>query len=240
MDKLKDLLNNNRIVKILEILLLFIIAFGFIRLLSPFAGDNIVYQQIIIWIANILMLIYVFAGINLRGQKIEYFGITFGKVSIKEGLKIVLISIGVFIVTAVFFILGSIIMANISGVPESSDLSNYEFLQNNIGMLILTLIGTYIAASFGEEVIYRGFIMNRLIELGLNSKIGRIIVVIISGIIFGLVHYQWGLMGIVQTGLMGVALGFFYLKLKKKIWILVLAHGYMDTILMVQLYLSNN
>jgi membrane protease YdiL (CAAX protease family) len=82
--------------------------------------------------------------------------------------------------------------------------------------------------------------MNRLIELGLNSKIGRIIVVIISGIIFGLVHYQWGLMGIVQTGLMGVALGFFYLKLKKKIWILVLAHGYMDTILMVQLYLSNN
>ena len=107
-------------------------------------------------------------------------------------------------------------------------------------MLILTLIGTYIVASFGEEVIYRGFIINRLTELGLDSKIGRVIVIFISALIFGLAHYQWGPMGIVQTGFMGSVLGFFYLKLKKRIWILVLAHAYMDTILLVQMYLATN
>lgn len=240
MNTLKDLLKNNKLVKIGEILLLFALAFGFIELFAPFAGDNIVYKQIVIWFANILMLLYVWTGIKLRGQKLGAFGITFGKITLKESLKVFLISLGVFIIAVAAFVLGSIIMVNISGMPESSDMSNYQFLQDNIGMLILVLVGSYIVASFGEEVIYRGFIINRLIELGLDSKLGRVLVIIISAVIFGLVHYQWGLMGIVQTGFMGAVFGFFYLKLKKRIWILVLAHGYMDTILMIQMYMSSN
>lgn len=238
--KIGNLLNTNVIVKISEIILLFIIPFALIKILKPFTGDNIVYNQIVIWFANILMLIYVWVGVKLRGQKLAYFGISFGKITLKEYFNTFLISIGVFIGAVAAFILGSIIMANISGIPESSDLSNYEYFQNNIGMLIMTLIGTYIVASFGEEIIYRGFIINRLMELGLDSKLGRSLVITISAIIFGLAHYQWGPMGIVQTGFMGAVLGFFYLKLKKRIWILVLAHGYMDTMLMIQIYLSSN
>ncbi|WP_223551724.1 CPBP family intramembrane glutamic endopeptidase [Aestuariivivens sp. NBU2969] len=231
---------NNKLVKIGEIILIFVVAFGFIKMFAPFAGDNIVYKQIVIWFANILMLFYVWLGIKLRDQKLSDFGITFNKISIKKGIQIFLISILVFIAAIAAFVLGSIIMANITGIPESPDMSNYTFLQNNLELLFLTLIGTYIVASFGEEVIYRGFIINRLIELGLDSKFGKVIVIFISALIFGLAHYQWGLMGIVQTGFMGAVLGFFYLKLKKRIWILVLAHGYMDTILLIQMYMSAN
>lgn len=240
MDKIKNLLNTNKTVKISEFVGIFFIGFGFIKIFTPIAGDNIVFKQLVIWLANILMLFYVWAGIKLRGQKLADFGITFGKVSLKQGLRLVLISVGVFVASMVAFILGSIIMANITGIPEAADLSSYKYLQDNIGMLILTLIGVYIVASFGEEVIYRGFIINRLIELGIHSKTGKGIVIIISAVIFGLVHYQWGPMGIVQTGFMGLVLGYFYLKLKKKIWVLVLAHGYMDTILMIQMYLSGS
>ena len=49
-------------------------------------------------------------------------------------------------------------MANISGIPESADMSNYEYLHNNIFMLVLTLCGVYIVSSFGEEVTYRAFL----------------------------------------------------------------------------------
>ena len=240
MNTIKDLLINNKLVKIGEIVLIFVVAFGFIKIFTPFARDNIVYNQIVIWFANILMLLYVWLGIKLRNQKLSDFGITFNRITFKKGIQVFLISILVFIAAIAAFVLGSIIMVNITGIPESSDMSNYAFLQNNLGMLILTLIGTYIVASFGEEVIYRGFFINRLIELGLDSKIGKVIVIFISALIFGLVHYQWGPMGIVQTGFMGAVLGFFYLKLKKRIWILVLAHGYMDTILMIQMYMSAN
>lgn len=47
-------------------------------------------------------------------------------------------------------------------------------------------------------------------------------------------------MGVVQTGMMGLVLGICYLKLRKRLWILILAHAYMDTILMVQMYLAQN
>lgn len=139
------------------------------------------------------------------------------------------------------FILGSIIMANITGIPEgSADMSGYAFLKDNLGMLFLMLIGVYIVSSFGEEVIYRGFLINRFSQIGNNTKRSLWIAVLLSSIIFGLVHYDWGPMGIVQTGFMGLALGICYLKLKKRLWILILAHAYMDTILMVQMYLSSN
>lgn len=138
------------------------------------------------------------------------------------------------------FVVGSILMANITGVPESADMSSYDYLKDNIWMLLLTLLGVYIVSAFGEEVIYRGFLINRISELGLNSKIGRIIAVILSAVVFGFAHYSWGPMGMVQTGFIGLALGFCYIYLKKRLWVLIFAHAYMDTILMVQMYLASN
>jgi membrane protease YdiL (CAAX protease family) len=184
------------------------------------------------------MLSIVFIGLKLRKQSLSHFGFSFKKFNWKFGLKTFSQSIIVFILALVGFIIGSIIMANITGIPESSDMSNYDYLKDNIWMLLLTLSGVYIVASFGEEVIYRAFLINRISELGLNTKTGKIITVIISAIIFGLAHYSWGLMGIVQTTFMGLALGFSYIYLKKRIWVLIFAHAYMDTILMLQIYFS--
>lgn len=239
-DRLYELLENNKLAKLAEILLLFILAFCIIKFLTPFAGENIVLKQLVIWFANIVMLLYVWLGIKLRKEKLSHFGITFRKLPIKENLRFFLKSLLVFSVAVFSFVLASIIMANITGIPEKADMSNYQYLQNNIFMLAITLLGTYIVSSFGEEVIYRAFLINRLLEIGLDSKMGKYATILVSAIIFGLVHYQWGAMGIIQTGFMGLALGYFYIKFEKKLWILVLAHGYMDTILMVQMYVTAN
>ena len=131
-------------------------------------------------------------------------------------------------------------MANITGIPQSADLSGYDYLKDNIGMFFLTLIGVYVVSSFGEEVIYRAFLINRIAELGNTTRNATIIAIVLSSIIFGLVHYDWGPMGIVQTGFMGLVLGICYIKLKKRLWILILAHAYMDTILITQMYLASN
>jgi membrane protease YdiL (CAAX protease family) len=106
-------------------------------------------------------------------------------------------------------------------------------------MLILTLMGVYIVSSFGEEVVYRAFLINRISELGLNTKYGKMATVLISAVIFGLAHYTWGPTGMVSTGLMGLAMGICYLRFKKKLWILVLAHAYLDTFLLIQVYLTS-
>ncbi len=60
----------------------------------------------------------------------------------------------------------------------------------------------------------------------------------ISSIVFGLIHFDWGLVGMVQTGFMGLALGVSYLAVRRNLWVLILAHGYMDTILILQMYFA--
>ena len=42
----------------------------------------------------------------------------------------------------------------------------------------------------------------------------------------------------VQTGCMGLALGVSYLVVGRNLWVTILAHGYMDTILVVQMYFA--
>ena len=237
---IKALLNNNIFVKIFELLLVFLAAFAIIKILLPFAGDNLVAYQAVIWLANVVMLLLIWLGQRLRGQTFKEFGLIFSRVSKKQALRIFLLSLLIFVLAIAGFILGSIIMANITGIPESADMSGYEYMKDNIFMLILTLFGVYIVSSFGEEIIYRAFLINRLSDFGINIRYGQAIAVLISAIIFGTVHYSWGPMGMVQTGFMGLVLGLCYLKLKKRIWILIFAHAYMDTILMVQMYMASN
>jgi membrane protease YdiL (CAAX protease family) len=233
-------LQSNRLYTFAEILLLFVFTLAFIGILSPFAGENLILKQAVVWTANILMLFMVWVGLKLRGNSWKSLGLTFHPISWRHGMKLFLLSLLVFVLAVLGFIIGSIIMANITGIPEGANMTGYDYLKNNLGMLLLTLGGVYIVSSFGEEVIYRGFLINRISELGRGTKKATVLAIMLSSIIFGLVHYEWGPMGIVQTGFMGLALGICYIKLKKRLWILILAHAYMDTILMIQMYMASN
>ena len=235
---IRQLLLTSKVAKLIEILLVFGVAILFVKLFKSNKVDELLYNQIIIWIANIIMLFVVYLGLKLRGESLSHFGFSFKKFNWKFGFITFLQSILVSVLSIAGFILGSIIMANITGIPEATDMTGYNYLKDNIGMLLLTLGGVYIVSSIGEEVIYRAFLINRISEFGSNSKNGKLAAVIISSIIFGFAHYSWGPMGIVQTGFMGLALGLSYLYLKKKIWVLIFAHAYMDTILMLQMYFN--
>ena len=93
--------------------------------------------------------------------------------------------------------LGAIIMVNITGMPQGADMSGYNFLQGNLPILIVSLIGVFIVSSFGEEVIYRAFLINRIVEMGSGNKVALGSAVVVSSIIFGLVHFDWGITGMV-------------------------------------------
>lgn len=238
--KLGRLLVENRMAKILELVLVFVLATGFILLFLENSGENLLRNQFVLWLANVFMLLWVWAGLKLRGEACSHLGLYFKIPTAKEALKNVGLSLVVFVLAMLGFVIGSIIMANITGIPEPSDMSAYDYLNDNIGLLLLSLLGIYIVSSFGEEVVYRGFLITRITEIVGNTKWGRVIAVLISAIIFGFAHYGWGPMGIVQTFFMGLALGICYFWLKRKLWILILAHAYMDTILILQLYFSGS
>ncbi len=123
------------------------------------ASTNLIVNQALIWVANIIMPGYVWTRIYVRGERWADLGLSFKQPSWKAIYTVFLWLLLVFVLAVLGFILGSIIMANITGIPESSNTSSYNYLKHNIGMLILSLLGFYIVFSFGEEAIYRGFLI---------------------------------------------------------------------------------
>lgn len=228
-------LESNKLVQICEILAVFLAAIIILVIAKPFTGENPVMHQSVVWFSNIVMLVVVWLGLRLRGQSWTHFGLSLKHIN----WKTFFISLGVFIAALAGFMIGSVIMANITGIPEQADMSGYNYLEGNLPLLILALIAVFIASSFGEEVIYRGFLISRITEMGGNSKAWVRTAVVISSIIFGLIHFEWGAMGMVQTGFMGLALGISYLLTKRNLWSLFFAHAYLDAILMVQMYLGS-
>lgn len=224
---------------ILEVLLLFAFAVLFIYLVLPLADGDLVKTQAILWTANILMIGLVWLGLRNRNKGWREIGLVFTLRGWKDIRQVFLKSIIVFLAGMLGFMLGSLIMVNISGIPEPADMSGYSFLSDHIIWLVLMLFGVWTASAIGEEIIYRGYLINRLADVFPASKYKDAIAVLGSAVIFGLAHYQWGVTGIVQTALMGLAIGICYLKMERQLLIMILAHAYMDTILMVQIFLSS-
>jgi membrane protease YdiL (CAAX protease family) len=237
---LTELLLHNIWAKIAEILLIVLLVLIVLKTFSPMVENDLIRKQLLIWIINVIMIIWVFLGMKIRGESLSDFGLDFTYKGIKSLLKLIMWSLIVFVLAALAFVVGSIIMANITGIPEQADMSGYDYFQGRIGLFLVSMLGIYFVSSFGEEFFYRAFLINRITEMGISKKWGVYIAVLLSAIVFGFAHYQWGPMGIVQTTFMGLALGICYLWLKKKLLILVLAHAYMDTILMLQLYLGHS
>ena len=228
----------SKLAQVSEIVVVFIIPLSMIMGAEPLVGENSLARQGVVWVAYVLMLGMVWLGLRLRGQGWGHLGLSIRLAKRRIVVRAVLQSFVVFVAGVAAFVVGAVVMANIVGMPEAADMSGYDYLRGNLPMFILALVGVYIVSSFGEEVIYRAFLINRIAELCSGGKAAWRLAVVISSIAFGLVHFSWGLTGMVQTGFMGLALGVSYLVVRRNLWVTILAHAYMDTILLLQMYLA--
>jgi len=229
-------LDQSRLAKLSEITVALLGPAAFLLALAPTAGGDPLRFQSLVWVTNGLMLVLVWTGLRLRGQTWSHFGLHFAWPEPRSVFRALGISLSVLVVAVVAFLVGAVVAANIFGVPEGPDTSGYGYMSGNLPMLIGALAAAYVMSSFGEEVFYRGFLIHRIAELSTGRKPWASAVVG-SAIVFGLAHFSWGPAGMVQTGFMGLALGAAYLRLGRNLWLTILAHAYMDTILFVQMYL---
>ena len=219
-----------------ELLALFGVAALIIGVGLLVVGDDLFVRQLVVVAANIGMLLVVALSVRLRRKGAGYLGLSCGVVTWKMAAIGMAKSVAVFVMALAGFMLGSMIMANITGIPQQADTSGYNYLQGNLPLLLVSLASIYVVSSFGEEVIYRGFLITRLEELFGGGRGATWAAVVASSMIFGLAHFGWGVVGVVQTGFMGLALAGSYLLFGRKLWPLVLAHAYLDTILIVPMY----
>ena len=119
---------------------------------------------------------------------------------------------------------------------QAADISRFDELRGNLPRLLFSLSSVWVTAGFIEEVVYRGFLMNRLASIMGGSKGAWAGSLVLSSAIFGSIHLYQGLPGVLLTGLMGLLLGGIYLLAGRKIWLGVFVHGLVNTISLTSIY----
>jgi membrane protease YdiL (CAAX protease family) len=120
-------------------------------------------------------------------------------------------------------------------VPEP-DLTRYASISGDLGAAIALALILPLTASIPEEIIYRGFLIGRLSDIFSTTTGGAAMTVLVQAVIFGSIHFQWGIGGMIMTFCMGIVWGTAYLLCGRNLWVVILAHSAGHILFVTQLY----
>jgi hypothetical protein len=120
----------------------------------------------------------------------------------------------------------------------TGDLSDFRLLQGNIKYLLLGIALSWTLAALGEELVWRGYLMNRVAGLGNFTRVAWIVALIVTSAVFGSSHCDQGITGQIEEGIAGAFLAAMYLATRKNLAVPILAHGASDTLDMILLFLG--
>lgn len=140
------------------------------------------------------------------------------------------------IVATVMIAMPALVQAGLT-LPASDGPDPFAYLENNLPLLIAFLIViAWGVAGFGEEMLFRGFLLGRFETLFGGTRLALALAILAQAALFGLGHASQGLYGIVQTGSIGLIMGIAYLAGGRWLWPVIIAHGLVDTISLMQEY----
>jgi len=118
------------------------------------------------------------------------------------------------------------------------DLSSFSAVRGDLKFALAMIALIWILAAFGEEMVYRGYLMNRVADLGRGTRSAWIVSLFVISVLFGFSHYQQGLTGVIEEGSDGLILGLMYLAYGRNLAIPIVAHGVCDTVDIALLFLG--
>jgi len=110
------------------------------------------------------------------------------------------------------------------------DLSVLSYLRDNAILLAVALLLTWTLAAFGEELVWRGYILNRIADVISLPRLRWPTAVAISSAVFGLAHLDQGWSGILENAIDGALLAGLYFASGRNLWLPIVAHGVTDSI----------
>ncbi|WP_299837718.1 type II CAAX endopeptidase family protein [uncultured Tenacibaculum sp.] len=138
------------------------------------------------------------------------------------------------ILYAIFIPIDSIIESYLG----KANLSSLAGIEGNFINYIITLIVIWIFAAFGEEFLFRGFYLKGLVSLFGNTKKAWYLGIVIVSLYFSVSHIYQGITGVVQIFPLALIYSIIFYKNKENLSLLVIMHGFHDTIALTLLYLG--
>ncbi len=124
-------------------------------------------------------------------------------------------------------------------LPSPDTSARFGHLAGNLPATIWWIAIGWLIGGFAEEMIFRGFVMNRLEAFMPRGARGSVMAVLLQAFLFGAVHvYNRGLFGLLVLGTAGAVLATFYLVFRRNLWPTILAHGLGNTLGFLARYLD--
>ena len=133
--------------------------------------------------------------------------------------------------TLAIFALGNWLVQQL-GLPVPDTSQVIALVTESPQALALWIVGVaWFAAGFGEEMVWRGWLMDRLERLG--GLTGRTwLVLVVQALLFGLPHLYQGWGGVIVTAMVGLLLGWIRIRQRGNLWAVIAAHAAVDTLMM--------
>lgn len=109
---------------------------------------------------------------------------------------------------------------------EPADYSAFKHIEGDASQYFKWLYRMWISAAIGEELFFRAFAFAQLRNVFGDKKV---IVVVLSALLFCLPHMYQGIAGLIMTFVIGIAFALLYIKYQN-IWINIIVHGLIDTV----------
>jgi membrane protease YdiL (CAAX protease family) len=119
---------------------------------------------------------------------------------------------------------------------EPLDLAAFDTLKGNTRMLLILITASWISAAFPEEMLYRGYMLNRSSDVFGKSHGGWIISGIFVCLVFGFAHHTQGVTGVIDNVIAGALFTGLYFASNRNLWMPILVHGMIDTSSVILLY----
>lgn len=223
---------DNKLVLGLTILLLLTVNYIAGIFIKQYMTDITAYDSIGFWLValNFTLMTLIVLGYK-KYANWAWSDLGLGKP--KNWWQPILVLIGLYIGYKLF---GRYIVPEIMKFGDRPDISHLMNIPGNLQGLIISLILVWITAAFLEEFIFRGFLLNAIDRLLGSNKWSMWTSVVISSVIFGVIHAYQGLTGILLTGSIGFIFGVAFVLNGRRFWPLILMHGIIDTISFISIY----
>jgi membrane protease YdiL (CAAX protease family) len=112
------------------------------------------------------------------------------------------------------------------------------YIRGNLGGFLTWLAIGWIVGAFIEELLFRGFLLNRIADLLGGTKAALALGVVAQAVLFGALHLYGGGFAFLYATVFALANGVFYLAAGRNLWPLILVHGVWNTVQIWGLYQS--
>lgn len=208
--RLVVLLRENKLAIAIEILVMLAALYGI-----EYYGAELIFTMVVLVMLSLWLRGSNLSALGLKQPKSIGVTLFFGVVA---GIILQVLDVGV-IVPSLESIFNS--------VPN---LQTFDPLRGNLSLLPGSLILAWVSAGFGEELVFRGYFLNRFVDLFGNSTRGWIFAIILQAVVFASGHAYQGITGVMSAGITGIIFGSMFIASRRNLWLTIVTHGFFDTL----------